>query len=138
MVRRQVEPRNPQRGTEMRCLTGVQRNRVVSAAQLRVTKEEPMDELATRLGMVSTGEEDLRRGTARVAGHARKRAVLRKRREVGERRLMMDNFGSDLNMWGSVKRRARKGRHDMHATPLEGKVPLNHAETLSMVSRDRS
>ena len=62
-----------------------------------------MVELATRLGMLSTDEGDLRRGMARVAGQARKKATRRKREDAGDRRLILDNFGLDPNMWGSVK-----------------------------------
>ena len=96
-----------------------------SVAQLRVTKEQLLEELATRLGMPSTDEEDLRKGMARVAGQATKRATRRKQKEAGDRRLILDNFALDPNMWGLVKRMARKGGHDMHAMPLEGKALLN-------------
>ena len=88
--------------------------------------------------MLSTNEEDLRRGMARVAGQARKKATRRKRKEAGDRRLILDNSGLDPNMWGSVKRMARKGGHDIHAMPLEGKALLNPAEALSLVYRDRN
>ena len=52
--------------------------------------------------------------------------------------MILDNFGLDPNTWGSVKRMARKGGRDIHMMPLEGKVLLNQAETLSLVYRDRS
>ena len=62
---------------------------------------------------------------ARVAGYARGRATRRKREDAGERRLILDNFKLDPNMWGSVKRIARKGGRDIHMMPLEGKVLLS-------------
>ena len=109
-----------------------------TAVQLRIPKERLLGELATRLGMLSTDEGDLRGGLARVASSVRRRATRRKREDAGERRLMLDNFGLDPNMWGSVKRMARKGGRDIHMMPLEGKVLLNQAETLPLVYRDRS
>ena len=122
----------------MRCLAGVQRGLVGTAVQLRIPKERLLGELAPRLGMLSTEEGDLRRGMARVAGHARKRATRRKREDPGDRRLILDNFSRDPNMWGSVRRMARKGGRDIHMMPLEGKVLLNQAEALSLVYRDRN
>ena len=64
----------------MRCLTGVQRGLVGTAVHLRIPDERLLGELATRLGMLSTDEGDLRRGMARVAGHARKRATATRRK----------------------------------------------------------
>ena len=72
LIKRQVMPRNPQGGIKDRCLTGIRRNRVTQVGQLRVTVEELCEELATRLGMLRMGDQELRRAMEAVASRAKK------------------------------------------------------------------
>ena len=100
LIKRQVMPRNPQGGIEDRCLTGISRNRVAQVGQLRVTVEELREELATRLGMLRKGDQEVRGAMAAVASRAKKAAKQRKRQEARARRAMLDNFGLDPRCGG--------------------------------------
>ena len=82
LIKRQVMPRNPQAGIEDRCLMGVRRSKVSQVGQLRVTVGELREELATRLGMLRMGDQELRGAMAAVASRAKKAAKQRKRQEA--------------------------------------------------------
>jgi hypothetical protein len=72
-----------------------------------------------------------------AASRTKRAAKQRRRQEARARRAAMDNFGLDPQMWTAVRRMTRREGQDMHQMPLEGKVLLNQAETLSQVFRDR-